>query len=152
MCKSRPLLALVFCFLCQLVLAEESIEKRMDFLFGEHEKHIAFFHQLKDSVVRDERKKVAELVHYPLNVYIRDKHIIVRSKGEFLKRYREVFNENVVRAIKSQEAKDLFANWRGVMLGKGQVWFAGICIGREKGKECANMTIKVITVNTDAPS
>ena len=76
---------------------------------------------------------------------------MVRSPAEFLKRYHEVFNENVIRAVTSQEADALFANWRGVMLGNGQVWFSGVCAAEDRGRPCADKVIRVITVNTDAP-
>jgi len=133
------------------VSAEEPIEKRLDTIFGEHERYLAFFQQLKDSVVRDDRKAVAGLLNYPLDVFHGRRRTVVRSPVEFLKRYPEVFNENVIRAVKSQEANALFANWRGVMLGNGQVWFSGVCAGKNRDQPCADKVIKVITINTDAP-
>ena len=149
--RFTPLVALVLCLLGWTSGAEETIEKRMDFLFGEHEKHLAFFHELKDSVVRDDKRAVAGLVRYPLNVFVGGRRTVVRSPAELVKRYHEVFNDNVVGAVKAQEADALFANWRGVMLGHGQVWFAGICAAKNRDKPCADMAIKVIAVNTNAP-
>jgi hypothetical protein len=143
------LAALLVGLLGSTVSAEEPIEKRMDVLFGEHERYLAFFQELKDSVVRDDKKAVAGLLHYPLDVFRGGRRTVVRSPAEFLKRYHEVFNENVIRAVTSQEADALFANWRGVMLGHGQVWFSGVCADR--GRPCADKVIRVITVNTDAP-
>ena len=76
---------------------------------------------------------------------------VVRSRAELLRRYREVFNENVIRAVKAQEPDTLFANWQGVMLGDGQIWFSGVCAGKDRDTACADKTIKVITVNTKTP-
>lgn len=123
----------------------------MDLLFGEHEKHLAFFHELKESVVRDDKRAIAALVRYPLEVFVGGRRTVVRSPAEFVKRYHEIFNDNVVRAVKAQEADALFANWQGVMLGNGQVWFSGICAAKNRDKPCADMAIKVIAVNTNAP-
>ena len=137
--------------LCGTVSADEPIEQRLDALFGEHERYLAFFQELKDAVIRDDRKKVAGLVNYPLNVFAGGRRTVVRSRAELLRRYREVFNENVIRAVKAQEADALFANWQGVMLGDGQIWFSGVCAGKDRATPCAVKAIKVITVNTKAP-
>ena len=56
--------------------------------------------------------------------------MVVRGSAELLKRYREVFNDNVVRAMKAQEPDTLFANWQGVMVGDGQIWFSGCARAR----------------------
>jgi hypothetical protein len=143
--------ALLLGLLCRTVSADEPIEQRLDALFGEHERYLAFFQELKDAVIRDDRKKVAGLVNYPLNVSAGGRRTVVRSRAELLRRYREVFNENVIRAVKAQEPDTLFANWQGVMLGDGQVWFSGVCAGKDRDTPCADKTIKVITVNTKAP-
>ncbi len=143
--------ALLLGLLCRTVSADEPIEQRLDGLFGEHERYLAFFQELKDAVIRDDRKKVAGLVHYPLNVFVGRRRMVVRSSPELLKRYREVFNDNVVRAMKAQEPDTLFANWQGVMVGDGQIWFSGLCAGKDRDTPCADKVIKVITVNTKNP-
>jgi hypothetical protein len=145
------LAALLLGLLGRAVSADEPIEQRLDALFGEHERYLAFFQELKDAVIRDDRKKVAALVHYPLNVFAGRRRMVIRSPAELLKRYHEVFNENVVRAIKTQEPATLFANWQGVMVGDGQIWFSGVCAGKDGNAPCADKTIKVITVNPKAP-
>ena len=152
--RSVPLVALVLCLLCllcQASSAEEPIEKRMDVLFGEHERYLAFFQELKGSVVRGDKRAIAGLLHYPLDVFDGRRRTVVRSPAQFRKRYHEIFNENVIQAVKSQEPDALFANWQGVKVGSGQVWFSGICAGKDQDKPCASMAIKVITVNTKAP-
>ena len=145
------LAALLLGLLSRAVSADEPIEQRLDALFGEHERYLAFFQELKDAVIRDDRKKVAGLVHYPLNVFVGRRRMVVRSSPELLKRYREVFNDNVVRAMKAQEPDMLFANWQGVMVGDGQIWFSGVCAGKDRDTPCADKVIKVITVNTKNP-
>ena len=145
------LAALLLGLLSRAVSADEPIEQRLDALFGEHERYLAFFQELKDAVIRDDRKKVAGLVNYPLNVFTGRRRMVVRSPAELLRRYREVFNDNVVRAVKAQEPDTLFANWQGVMVGDGQIWFAGVCAGKDRDAPCADKVIKVITVNTKAP-
>lgn len=143
--------ALLLGLLGRTVSADEPIEQRLDALFGEHERYLAFFQELKDAVIGDDRKKVAGLVHYPLNVFVGRRRMVVRSSAELLKRYREVFNDNVVRAMKAQEPDTLFANWQGVMVGDGQIWFSGVCAGKDRDTPCADKMIKVITVNAKAP-
>lgn len=143
--------ALILGLLCRTVSADEPIEQRMDALFGEHERYLAFFQELKGAVIRDDRKAVAGLIHYPLDVFAGGRRTVVRTPAELRKRYHEVFNENVIRAVTTQEPNALFANWQGVMLGNGQIWFSGVCAGKDRAEPCADKAIKVITVNTKAP-
>jgi len=143
--------ALLLGLLCRTVSADEPIEQRLDALFGEHERYLAVFQELKDAVIGDDRKKVASLVNYPLNVFAGRRRMVIRSPAELLRRYHEVFNENVIRAIKAQEPDTLFANWQGVMVGDGQIWFAAVCKGKDRDTRCADKTIKAISVNTKAP-
>src|SRR4030095_13704119 len=71
--------ALLVGLLGRTVSADEPIEQRLDALFGEHKRYLAFFQELKDAVIRDDRKKVAGLVHYPLNVFVGRRRLVVRS-------------------------------------------------------------------------
>jgi hypothetical protein len=38
------------------------------------------------------------------------------------------------------------------MVGDGQIWFSGVCAGKDRDTPCADKVIKVITVNTKLPA
>ena len=82
-----------------------------------------FLHGLQQAVAKDQRARVAAMVQYPVNVVIAGKKIRLRNKPDFLKRYDLVMNRKVRDAIAGQKPEDLFANYQGVMIGGGEIWF-----------------------------
>lgn len=51
--------------------------------------------------------------------------------------YKRLFTHAIVNAIEKQPPECLFANWQGVMIGHGAVWF----------EEQPNGTMKIKTLN-----
>jgi hypothetical protein len=37
--------------------------------------------------------------------------------------YNRIFNKKVTEAVERQSYDSLFKNWRGVMIGNGEIWF-----------------------------
>lgn len=81
-----------------------------------------FFLDLQKAVEKNERDKVILMVAYPLYVRIKGRRTKLRNKAELLKNYNAVFNEKVKQAIAKSSAPS-FANYQGVMLGDGEIWF-----------------------------
>ncbi|MBP2665189.1 MAG: hypothetical protein H6Q76_169, partial [Firmicutes bacterium] len=46
------------------------------------------------------------------------------TKAELLDNYDEIFTLQVREAIVGQKVAELFVNWQGVMVGKGEVWLS----------------------------
>ena len=75
-----------------------------------------------EAVKSNNRAKVANYISYPLG---RDLPIpSIKNKRQFLERYDEVFDENLIKMIVGSDLeKDWDAvGWRGIMLGNGQLW------------------------------
>jgi hypothetical protein len=85
-----------------------------------------FLEFLKDAVTNDQRAWIADQVAYPIKVAIGGKRRTVTTKQEFITHYDEIINDRVRRSILTQRFEQLFSNWQGVMIDRGQVWFAGI--------------------------
>ena len=83
-----------------------------------------FFRDLQRAVTRNERGKVAGMVDYPLRVTIAGRKRTLNKKTDLLRRYDLVFNREVRQALARQKARELFVNWRGVMIGSGEIWFS----------------------------
>jgi hypothetical protein len=81
-----------------------------------------FFVDLKTAVEKNERQKVAALIDYPINVLLRGRRLKLRNKAELLKNYDAVFNGKVRQALAKSTAPS-FANYQGVMIGDGEIWF-----------------------------
>jgi hypothetical protein len=83
----------------------------------------AFLASLTTAVKAGDKQKISAMVQYPLNVNVDKGHRLVRSSSEFVKDYDRFFTPVVVKAIEKQVPECLFANWQGVMIGDGEVWF-----------------------------
>ena len=90
----------------------------------------AAFADLQAAVAANDRNKVADDVLYPLRVNgwrdeIKGKATVqFSSKQEVLDNYDEIFSPQVRAAIVQQKTADLFVNWQGVMVGKGEAWLS----------------------------
>lgn len=81
-----------------------------------------WFKNLQLLIVQNQREKVANLVHYPLNIMIEKREMKVRSKKEFLSKYNSLITSEVKNVIINQKIKDLTVTSEGVMIGTGQMW------------------------------
>ncbi len=83
----------------------------------------SFLSDLQKAVASDDAAQVAALGRYPVEVVI-DKHRRrVRSREELEKLYPHIFTPCLRRVVAAARPEDLFANWQGVMLGQGAIWF-----------------------------
>lgn len=105
----------------------------------------AFVVGLQSAVRSDDREAVASMMHYPL----RTAKGWIRTKAEFLKRYDEIWNKDVRRALLTQDIDCLSWASSGYTpesgsqasfeIGpRGEIWYLDV------GK---NDSIKVITIN-----
>ena len=93
-----------------------------------------FLSTLKTLVKADNREEIGRLVRYPLAVNSAKVHRRIRSRAEFVKSYDTLFTAAIKRAIERQAPECLFANWQGVMIGSGEVWFEEQSTGEMKIK------------------
>lgn len=83
----------------------------------------AFLADLQAAVKAADKKKVASMVRYPLLVNSGGGHRNVRTAAVFLREYDSLFTAPVRKAIAEQDPACLFANYQGVMIGSGEVWY-----------------------------
>jgi len=86
----------------------------------------AFFNDLKSALIGEQKEQVASFVAYPVSVYAGEKEIVLKNAKEFLSKYNQVITAKVRSVIQHQNPDDLVKNWRGVMVGDGEMWFARI--------------------------
>ncbi len=82
-----------------------------------------FLANLTAAVNARDKQKVAAMVQYPLRVNSGKGHRVVRNSSEFVRDYDRLFTPAIRKAIDTQVPDCLFANWQGVMIGNGEVWF-----------------------------
>ena len=106
--------------------AQETTDQRFDSLFGAHEPYRAFFQTLRTAIAKGDAKGVAALVSYPLSVRIGGKKTTIANAAAFERHYAQIVTPALRRAVAEQEYDDLFANWQGVSIGDGTLWFSGM--------------------------
>lgn len=102
----------------------KEVDASLDGLFGGHASTQRFLEALKAAVAADDRPGVAALVDYPLKTRMGGKAVTVKDAAHFVAGYDKIMTDKVKKAIGRQTYTQLFANWQGVMIGDGEVWFA----------------------------
>lgn len=98
----------------------------LDSLFGEHARYHTFFDALKKAVSEGDKAAVAAMVDYPFQARIGGKSVKIRDAAHFVADYDKVVTAKVKSALHAQSYDSLFANWQGVMVGDGEIWFSGV--------------------------
>lgn len=132
--------ALAVLLLSSPVFAQSAADmnKSFDQLFGAHKPYAEFFAKLQAAIAAGDKATVAGLVDYPFQARIGDKAIKVRDAAHFIADYDRVITAKVKAAVAKQTYATLFANWQGVMIGDGEIWFSGIGDGKQ---------VKIIAIN-----
>ncbi|WP_037288558.1 hypothetical protein [Saccharibacillus sacchari] len=83
-----------------------------------------FFVKLQQAVAKNDKKAVASMISYPLNVNTNGKTYKFRTPARFIAKYDSIMTPEVKRTLGYAIEEDLFANWQGVMVGNGQLWIS----------------------------
>lgn len=82
-----------------------------------------FLAELQRAVSADERARVARMINYPFRGRVRGRRVVLRGRGEFLRHYDALFNRKVRGVLAAyRPGEELFRNWQGFMLGRGEIW------------------------------
>jgi len=81
------------------------------------------FTKLQALVAAGNKEAVADYVLYPLNVYTKGVPTTFQTKEELINRYDSVFTAQVKDAFVRQKVNETFVNYKGVMVGQGEIWF-----------------------------
>lgn len=114
------------------------VDKSLDQLFGEHKPYADFLATLQAAVASDDKKGVAGLVDYPFQARIGGKSVKIKDADHFVADYDKVITAKVKAAVAKQTYATLFANWQGVMIGDGEIWFSGVGDGKQ---------VRIIAIN-----
>lgn len=119
------------------------VNSNLDSLFGDHKPYEQFFTKLKKAVVDGDKDTVASMIDYPFQARIEGKAVKIRDEKHFVADYDQIVTSKVKDAVAKQTYETLFANWQGVMIGNGELWFNGIC----SDNSCKQQTVKIIAIN-----
>ena len=102
-----------------------------------------FLATLQEALRAGEPKEVAKLMAFPVAVSTPTVSTRITDGSAFLQNYKLMFTESVRNAVYAQKTDTLTRSAKGVMIGSGEVWFAGVCVDNK----CSSTRIGVIAVN-----
>ena len=88
------------------------------------------FLTLQAAVSANDRGKVVDFVLYPLRVNgwlgeaTGKATVQFTTRQEVMGNFDDIFTTRVKEALVKQKVGDLFVNWQGVMVGKGEAWLS----------------------------
>jgi hypothetical protein len=125
----------------------QSVDMRLDRLFGDHDPYRLFLTDLQQAVAKDARAEIAAMVSYPLVTRIAGRKVTVTNSAEFLQHFAQLLPPKALAVVRAQTYATLFANAQGVMIGSGEVWFSGVCADTA----CNSRTVRITAINPPAP-
>ncbi|WP_322906287.1 hypothetical protein [Paenibacillus campi] len=91
--------------------------------FDSAKQFTGYFANLKRAVAKGNLDAVAKRVSYPLAVNgANGKKRSILNEKQFLKEYNSIMTAKVRNALAQQNVNDVFVNYRGVMVGNGELW------------------------------
>ena len=133
-------------------MAIETLDARTRFLFNEPASNvIQFFLAIQDAVKANDRNGLSELVQYPISIYLPtdrlyepgDESTTISNQEEFVANYDQIVTPTWRNIILTQDPMQLFTNWQGVMVHRGELWFSPICLDQN----CGQIKYYIIAIN-----
>ena len=82
-----------------------------------------FAGKIKSYVIENNKKGLAELINYPINVTIKGSKVSISNTEEFEQNYDDIMNNEFKERISKSYTKYMFSNYMGIMIGNGDIWF-----------------------------
>lgn len=76
-----------------------------------------FIKDLQYMAANDNKEEISKLIRYPLNSTI-------KTKSDFLASYNKIITPEIKDDLAKANLKQLFRNYKGVMIGDGAIWIA----------------------------
>ena len=104
-----------------------------------------FFNSFKEAVAKNDKRKVATMVSYPLMASLSsNRRVKIVNSARFIKLYDQIFDDKFKQLIAETEFKDLWAKSSGVATPGGAIWINGIM---KNPKNVELYDIKITTLN-----
>ncbi len=123
----------------------------MEAVLGDPGPLLAFFNDLQQAVESKDVAALSQMMGYPFPVFTGDRILVIRDSNDFAKHFEHCFTEEVIEAVRKQTFEALFVNYKGCMIGRGEVWFNYHY--RQNGPtDSKSQVVKIITLNTSTAS
>ncbi|VDN46615.1 conserved exported protein of unknown function [Petrocella atlantisensis] len=81
------------------------------------------YFKFKEFMGSGNKEALANMVEFPLEVERDGDRIKLYNKEDFLEHYDWIINEDIRSIVASSTSEEIFASWRGAMIGNGEIWF-----------------------------
>lgn len=102
-------------------------EKNIDYTVSgySNEEVLLSYFKIRDYIKNENKEKLSEMIIYPLTYFPNgtDQLRKIYIKEDFVEHYGEFVTENLKDICEASSFDQLFSNWRGNMIGDGQIWF-----------------------------
>jgi hypothetical protein len=103
--------------------ASDSFDKRYAGFYGSDDDVENFMKLVKSSVLNGDKEWIANHISYPIKTNIfKNKAITIKNKRQLIAHFDQIFHQEFKDMIKSFCVCNMFNNYQGVMLGRGQIW------------------------------
>jgi len=75
------------------------------------------------AVLRGDKEEAAKFVSFPLSFALNKQSKTIYNRAAFLRYYDQIFTKAFQAKIAKGIPHHMFANWQGIMIGNGEVWF-----------------------------
>jgi len=90
---------------------------------------IDFLLEIQDSLRSDNKEKLAGLIYYPITISMLDEsELKIQNAAEFIANYEKIVIPEWKDLVLAQEPSELFSNWQGAMVHRGELWFTPVCL------------------------
>ena len=108
-----------------------------------------FMKKIKTAVINDNKNWLSHHICYPIVVNLKNvKKVSINNELMFLENYEEIIHENFKEKINKHQHFNMFVNWKGAMIGNGEIWISNTPNSTDDNYDYCITTI--ITNNLDS--
>jgi hypothetical protein len=97
--------------------------KRYADLYGEDEFYEGFMKEVKTAILNGDKEWIGDNLVYPLSTTLGGKKpITIKDKKQLIANFDQIFHPAYKEKLKSLCVCNMFVNYRGIMLGNGEIW------------------------------
>ena len=98
---------------------------------------------VSNAILEKNKQWLSENISYPIMVSINGKsRTTIRNKKELLQNFDVIFHAGFIEKAKAFECIDIFCNYKGLMLGAGEIWMN--CVSTVNNDQCQ---LKITAIN-----
>lgn len=126
------------------MVAKGPMGRRYPGLYGTDAAIEDFMKKIKTAALVKDKEWLSNHIGYPLNVKLnKNQRFTISNKKEFLAVFEQVFNDSFNAQLQEYSTCNMFNNYQGVMLGRGEIWIRNkIQLSDSDGK-----TYEIVAIN-----